>query len=128
MLERFEIMTNTQASDVATFDFKGTCVCCFVSGSTDYQMYVSYASVTFATVVVRFSCLRFSLRFFRHRRRQYATTFAFTLLTITLRFLSATTRTKPNIDLADIVRQPQGHRTVIVLSSRQPHINRTMPA
>ena len=85
------------------------------------------ASVTFATVVVRFSCLRFSLRFFRHRRRHYATTFAFTLLTITLRFLSATTRTKPNIDLADIVRQPQGHRTVIVLSSRQPHINRTMP-
>ena len=29
-----------------------------------------YASVTFATVVVRFSLLRFSLRFFRHRRRQ----------------------------------------------------------
>ena len=41
VLERFEIMTNTQASDVATFDFKGTCVRCFVSGSTDYQRNVS---------------------------------------------------------------------------------------
>ena len=27
-----------QASDVVTFDFKGTRVRCFVSGSTDYQM------------------------------------------------------------------------------------------
>ena len=33
-------MTDTQAIDV-TFDFKGTRVCCFVSGSTDYQMNVS---------------------------------------------------------------------------------------
>ena len=94
--------------------------------SQNHLKHLSYASVTFATVVVRFSCLRFSLRFFRHRRRQHATTFAFTLLTITLRFLSATARTKPNIDLADIVRQPQGHRTVIELSLRQPHINHTM--
>ena len=31
-------MTDTQAIDVVTFDFKGTCVRCFVSGSTDYQM------------------------------------------------------------------------------------------
>ena len=28
----------TQAVDVVTFDFKGTLVRCFVSGSTDYQM------------------------------------------------------------------------------------------
>ena len=28
----------TQAIDVVTFDFKGTGVRCFVSGSTDYQM------------------------------------------------------------------------------------------
>ena len=28
----------TQAIDVVTFDFKGTRVRCFVSGSTDYQM------------------------------------------------------------------------------------------
>ena len=28
---------DTQAIDV-TFDFKGTCVRCFLSGSTDYQM------------------------------------------------------------------------------------------
>ena len=28
---------DTQAFDVVTFDFKGTRVRCFVSGSTDYQ-------------------------------------------------------------------------------------------
>ena len=37
----FEIMTDTQAIDVVTFDSKGTCVRCFVSGSTDYQMNLS---------------------------------------------------------------------------------------
>ena len=31
-------MTDTQAIDVVTFDFKGTRVRCFVSGSTDYKM------------------------------------------------------------------------------------------
>ena len=31
-------MTDTQAIIVVTFDFKGTRVRCFVSGSTDYQM------------------------------------------------------------------------------------------
>ena len=36
------------------------------------------------------------------------------------------TRTKPYRDLADIVRQPQGYGTIIVLSSRPPYINRTM--
>ena len=41
MLERFEIMTGTQADDVVTFDFKGTRVRCFVSGSTDSQINVS---------------------------------------------------------------------------------------
>ena len=34
-------MTNTQAIDAVTFDFKGTRVSYFVSGSTDYQMNVS---------------------------------------------------------------------------------------
>ena len=29
---------DTQATDVVTFAFKGTCVRCFVSGSTDYQI------------------------------------------------------------------------------------------
>ena len=38
MLERFGIVTDIQAIDVVTFDFKGTRVLCFVSGSTDYQM------------------------------------------------------------------------------------------
>ena len=64
---------------------------------------------------------------FRHRRELKATTYVFTLLTITLRFLRRQTRTKPYRDLADIVRQPQGYRTIIVLSSRPPYINRTMP-
>ena len=32
---------DTQALDSVTFDFKGTRVRCFVSGSTDYQMNVS---------------------------------------------------------------------------------------
>ena len=36
MLEPFEIM-DMQAIDDVTFDFKGTRVRCFVSGSTDYQ-------------------------------------------------------------------------------------------
>ena len=34
-------MTDTQAVDVVTFDFKGTGVRCFVSGSTDSQKNVS---------------------------------------------------------------------------------------
>ena len=37
------------------------------------------------------------------------------------------TRTTLYRDLADIVRQPQSYRTIIVLSSRPPYINRTMP-
>ena len=41
MMFKFEIMIDTQAIDVVTFDFKGTCVRCFVSGSTDYQMNLS---------------------------------------------------------------------------------------
>ena len=36
MLERFRIMTDTSVIYVVTFDFKGTRVGCFVSGSTDY--------------------------------------------------------------------------------------------
>ena len=41
MLEGFGIMTDTQAIDVVTFDFKGTTVRYLISGSTDYQMNVS---------------------------------------------------------------------------------------
>ena len=33
-------MTDKRAIDVVTFDFKGTRVRCFGSGSTDYQMNV----------------------------------------------------------------------------------------
>ena len=42
-------------------------------------------------------------------------------------FFRRQTRTKPYRYLADIVRQPHGYRTIIVLSSRPPYINRTMP-
>ena len=41
MLKKFGIMTDTQAIDAVTFDFKGTRVRGFVSGSTDYQMNLS---------------------------------------------------------------------------------------
>ena len=34
-------MTDTQAIDVVTFDFKGTRARCFVSGSADNQMNLS---------------------------------------------------------------------------------------
>ena len=43
-------------------------------------------------------------------------------------FFRRQTWTKPHRHLADIVRQPQGYRTVIVVSSLPLHINRTMPA
>ena len=42
-------------------------------------------------------------------------------------FFRRLTRTKPYRDLADIVRQPQGYRRILVLSSRPPIITRTMP-
>ena len=48
------------------------------------------ASVTFAIVLVQFICLQFSLQFFWHCRGLLATTYVFTLRTITLRFLSVT--------------------------------------
>ena len=68
---------------------------------------LGYASVTFAKVVVGFICLRFL-------RSPYD-------------FFWRQTRTKLYGDLADMVRQPQGYRTIIVLSSKPPYINRKMP-
>ena len=41
MLKKFGFIKDKQAFDVVTFDFKGTCVRCFVSGSTDYQINLS---------------------------------------------------------------------------------------
>ena len=38
VLKRFGIMTDTQSTDVVTFEFEGTRVHSFVSGYTDYQM------------------------------------------------------------------------------------------
>ena len=37
MLERFGIMTDTQATDVVTFDLKGTGVPCVFCGTIDYR-------------------------------------------------------------------------------------------
>ena len=42
-------------------------------------------------------------------------------------FFRRQTRTKLYRDLVDIVRQPQCYCTIIMLSSRPPYINRTMP-
>ena len=42
-------------------------------------------------------------------------------------FFLRQTRTKPYRDLVDIVQQPQGYRAIIVLSSRPPYINRSLP-
>ena len=41
MLERYGFMTDTQAIGGVTFDFKGTRVGCFVSGSADNQINLS---------------------------------------------------------------------------------------
>ena len=38
MCLKIGIMTETQAIDVVTFDFKGARVRCFISSSTDYQI------------------------------------------------------------------------------------------
>ena len=40
-------MKDKQPFDVLTFDFKGTRVLCFVSGSTDYQMNFSLVQFVF---------------------------------------------------------------------------------
>ena len=47
MLKRFEDYADTYGIDVVTFDFKGTRVCCFVSGYSDYQMGYSKMQIIF---------------------------------------------------------------------------------
>ena len=81
---------------------------------------VSYASVTFATVVVRFICLRFSLRLFGIVGSYKLRRLCLHCLRSPYDFFWLQTRTKPYRDLAEIVRQLQGYRTIIVLSSRPP--------
>ena len=76
--------------------------------------FAPYASVTFATVVVRFIGLRFSLRFFGIVGRYKLRRMCLHCLRSPYDFFRRQTRTKPYRDLADIVRQPQGHRTIIV--------------
>ena len=77
-----------------------------------------YASVTFATVVARFICLRFSLRFFGIVGGYKLRGMCLHCLWSPYYFFRWQTRTKPYRDHADIVRQPQGYRTIIVLSSK----------
>ena len=57
---------------VATLIFisgRGSAISSAKRGKSGFIYNLVKSSVTFATVVVRFICLRFSLRFFRHRRR-----------------------------------------------------------
>ena len=83
---------------------------------------VYYDSVTFATVVVRFICLRFSLRFFGIVGGYKLWRLCLHCVRSPYDFFRRPTRTKPYRDPADIVRQPQGYRTIIMLSSRPPYI------
>ena len=73
----------------------------------------AFAWVTIATVVICFVCLQFSVRFFRHQRWLQATTYVFTLLTITMQFLLATDQTKPYRDLMEIIRKPHSHAVIM---------------
>ena len=72
----------------------------------------------FATVVVRFICLRFSLRFFGIVGGYKLRRMCLHCLRSPYDFFRRQTRTKPYRDLAGIVRQPQGYRTIIMLSLR----------
>ena len=76
------------------------------------------ASVTFATVVVRFICLRLSLRFFGIVGGYKPRRMCLHCLRSPYDFFRRQTRTKPYIDLADIVRQPQVYHTIIMLTSQ----------
>ena len=73
MLEMFGIMTDTQATDVVTFDVKGTGVRCVVCGTIDYQMNfflvhnVSKCS-RFLMIIVVMEC-RHTCEIDRHKRQ-----------------------------------------------------------
>ena len=84
-----------------------------------------YASVTFATVVVRF--IFFVYDFFGIVGGSKLRRMCLHCLRSPYDFFRPKTTKNFNKFLADIVRQPQGYRTIIVLSSRPPYINRTMP-
>ena len=42
MLEKLGIITDTQATDVVTFDFEGSGFRCVVCGTIDYEMIFAY--------------------------------------------------------------------------------------
>ena len=93
----------------------------FTSNSRKHKLIgelITYALVTFATVVVRFICLRFSLRFFGIVGGYKLRRMWLHCLRSPYDFFRRQTRTKLDRDLADIVQQPQGYRTIIVLSSQ----------
>ena len=80
--------------------------------------------VTVATSIVRFICLRFSVRFFRQRRRLYATEYeqyVFSFLRSPCVFFRRQTRTV----LAETLWRSYGNRTDIVQSSCNLHNLRT---
>ena len=88
---------------------------------------LAYASVTFATVVVRFICLRFSLRFFgivgSYKLRRMCLYIAYDHLTISF-------GDKLGQNLTETLQISYTNRKVIVQSScyhRVIYINRTMP-
>ena len=86
-----------------------------------------YVSVTFAMVVMRFICLRFSLRVFSILGSYKLRRIRLHCLRSHCDFFPRQTRTKPYKDHVYIVPQPQGYCALIVFSSRPPYINRTMP-
>ena len=76
--------------------------------------------------VVRFICLRFSVRFFRHGRWLKATTYVFKFFTITFRFLSVSDWDSPHRDLAEIVRKQHSHHVIFMTSAQKSHDARAM--
>ena len=95
---------------------------------TQINIIKPYVSVTFVTVAVRFICLRFSLRFFSASWAAISYDVCVYIANDHLTMsVGGKLGQKPYRDLADIVRQPQGYRTIIVLSSWPPYINRMTP-
>ena len=85
---------------------------------SSYNLFVYY---------FQFICLRCSLRYFGIVGGYKLRRMCLHCLRSPYDFFRLQTRTKPYRDLADIVWQPQGYRTIIVLSSRPPYKNRTIP-
>ena len=98
-----------------------------IMGSMPYELNkVFHASVTFATVVVRFICLRFSLRFFGIVGGYKLRRMCLHCLRSPCDFFRRQTKTKSYRDLADIVQQPQCYRVIFKTSLYKSHDAHTM--